>query len=305
MGGMRVASLLPSATEILYALGVEPIGVSHSCDHPPAAADRPVLTSTPIEYGEDRTAAEIDQQVQDVEGSTYEVDGELLSELEPDLVVTQATCEICAVDSAYVYEVVDRYGVDAEILTLDPHGLDDVFAAIDRIGAAVDRESAAAELRASLSDRLDRVDRVVAGREQPDVAVFDWTDPPIVSGHWVMDLLDRAGGRSRLNDDGESRPVRMETVLDADPDVIVVAPCGFDLDRAIEAIDDLRSHPEWESLSAVEAGQVYAIDGNWYLNRPGPRLVDSVELLATCLYPDVEIDRIEGAVALVDGYGRS
>lgn len=296
---MRVASLLPSATEILYAIGVEPIGVSHSCDFPPGATDRPVLTSTPIASDEGHSAGEIDEQVRDLEGNTYHVDGALLSRLDPDLVITQATCEVCAVDSEAVLDTIDRHGIDADVLTLDPHGLSDVFSSIERIGRATGQSDASEALRSSLRSRLDRIEAIADDEAHPDVAVFDWTDPPIASGHWVMDLIAHAGGRSTLNDGGESRPVRMEQVLEADPDVIVVAPCGFDLDRSIGSIDDLRTHREWETLRAVEAGRVYAVDGNQYFNRPGPRLVDSIELLTACLHPGIVIDRIDGAVAKV------
>ena len=284
---MRVVSLLPSATELLYALDVDPVGVSHSCDYPPAAREKPVLTSTAIDYGDDRSAADIDRQTRRVEGGVYDVDEGLLAELDPDLVVTQATCEVCAVDASDVLAAVERRGVDAEVLTLDPHSLSDVLDDVERVGAAAGASERAASLRASLTARVDRVtDRAAATTDRPRTAVFDWTDPVIAGGHWVPGMVERAGGTPGLVTDGPSKPQRWTDVRSFDPEVLVVAPCGFGVERAADALADLRSKDGWDDLTAVRDGNVFVADGNGHVNRPGPRLVDSVELLASCIHPE-------------------
>ncbi|QIB73655.1 ABC transporter substrate-binding protein [Halogeometricum borinquense] len=284
---MRVVSLLPSATELLYGLGAEPLGVSHSCDYPPAARAKPVLTSTVIEYGDDRSPADIDRQTRNVEGSTYDIDVDLLADLDPDLVVTQATCEVCAVDASDVFEAVERRGIDADVLTLDPHSLSDVLDDLTRVGEAIGASDTAASLRAELEARIERVtDRAAAAMARPRTAVLDWTDPVIAGGHWVPDMVERAGGTPGLVTDGPSTPQYWDDVRAFDPEVLIVAPCGFDVERGTDAVSDLRSTDGWANLTAVQNGNVYVVDGNGYVNRPGPRLVDSLELFASCIHPD-------------------
>lgn len=288
---MRVVSLLPSATELLYALGVDPVGVSHSCDYPPGARGKPTLTSTTVAYGTDHSPLDIDEQVADVEGPTYDLDRETLRDLDPDLVVTQATCEVCAVDAGAVVAAVESLEIDCEVVTLDPHGLEDVLDDVTRVGEAVGRAETARDLEASLRRRVERVEETVAdgrsGEGRPTALLLDWPDPVFVGGHWVPDLLRLAGADPTLHDDGPSRRVRWSDVRDADPDRLFVAPCGFPLDRALDSLDDLRSRPGWDDLAAVRAGEVFALDGNGLVNRPGPRLVDSLETLAACLHPDL------------------
>lgn len=284
---MRVVSLLPSATEILYALDVAPVGVSHSCDYPPAARGAPTLTSTTVEHGPDHTPADIDEQVVAVDGPTYDLDRETLRSLDPDLIVTQATCEVCAVDAGAVFDAVDALGLDSEVLTLDPHCLDEALGDVTRVGAAVGKEAAARDVEASLRRRLERVDETLGdGSDRPTAVLLDWPDPVFVGGHWVPDLLSRAGATPVIHDDGPSRRVRWADVREADPDRLFLAPCGFDVDRAVESLATLRDRPGWDDLAAVEAGSVSVLDGNGHVNRPGPRLVDTVEALAWCLSPD-------------------
>jgi len=284
---MRVVSLLPSATEILYALGVEPVGVSHSCDYPPAVRGRPTLTSTPVDP--DADPATIDDQVLDLGGATYTLDADLLAALEPDLVVTQATCEVCAVDASEVHVAVESAAVGADVLTLDPHSLADVFDDVRRVGAATGREAAAAALVEAVRERVAAVRRRgrEGGGEPPRVTVLDWTDPVMVAGHWLPGMVETAGGAFGPGGDGPSRPVEWGTVRAYDPEVLIVAPCGFDRERAAAAVDGLREKPGWRELTAVREGRVFAVDGSGYMNRPGPRLVDSLELLADCLTGEV------------------
>lgn len=286
---MRVASLLPSATETLFALGVEPVGVSHSCDHPPAARELPTLTSTVVAH-EDRSAAEIDAQMRDVDGAAYDLDEERLAALAPDLLVTQATCDVCAVDASEVRAAAERLDPAPDVLACDPHSFADALDDVVRIGEAVGETRAAAALRADLRDRVDavreRAERAVADEGRPRVAVLDWTDPPIRAGHWVRDMVAIAGGDPAFQPDGPSEPVAWDDVREFDPEALVVAPCGFDRERAVDAVTDLAARPGFDDLSAVAGGRVYAVDGNGLFNRPSHRLVDSLEALFACLHSE-------------------
>ena len=286
---MRVASLLPSATETLFALGVEPVGVSHSCDHPAAARDLPTLTSTVVDH-EDRSAAEVDEQMREVDGAVYDLDEARLAALDPDLLVTQATCDVCAVDASEVRAAAARLDPAPDVLACDPHSFADALDDVVRIGEAVGETDAATALRADLRERVDavreRAERAVADEGRPRTAVLDWTDPPIRAGHWVRDMVAVAGGDPSFQPDGPSEPVAWDDVVAADPEALVVAPCGFDRDRAVDAVGDLATRPGFDDLSAVADGRAYAVDGNGLFNRPSHRLVDSLEALFACLHPD-------------------
>jgi iron complex transport system substrate-binding protein len=286
---MRVASLLPSATETLFALGVEPVGVSHSCDHPPAARELPTLTGTVVDHA-DRSAADIDEQMRDVDGAAYDLDEERLAALEPDLLVTQATCDVCAVDASEVREAAARLDPEPEVLACDPHSFEDALDDVERIGEAVGEETAASALREDLRERVDavreRAERAVAAAGRPRAAVLDWTEPPIRAGHWVRDMVEVAGGDPAFQPDGPSEPVPWADVCEFDPEALVVAPCGFDRDRAVDAVGDLAERPGFGDLAAVAADRAYAVDGNGLFNRPSHRLVDSLEALFACLHPD-------------------
>jgi iron complex transport system substrate-binding protein len=286
---MRAVTLLPSATETLFALGVEPVGVSHSCDRPPAVRDLPTLTSTAVDH-EDRSAADIDAQMRSVDGAVYDLDVDRLAALGPDLVVTQATCDVCAVDAGAVREAVASLDPAPELLTLDPHSFGDVLDDVTRLGEAVDRPDAAAALTDGLTARVERVREraadAVADEGRPRTAVLDWTDPPIRAGHWVRDMVEIAGGDPSFQPDGPSEPVAWDDVRAHDPETLVVAPCGFERDRAVDAVADLAGRPGWRDLAAVAHERVYAVDGNALFNRPSHRLVDSLEALFACLHPD-------------------
>jgi iron complex transport system substrate-binding protein len=282
---VRVVSLLPSATETLAALGVDPVGVSHSCDYPPWVADRPTVTSTRIEYA-DRSSRDIDEQMSSVEGAVYDLDAGHLEALDPDLVVTQATCDVCAVEASAAVTAVESRGLDADVLTLDPHSVSDVLDDVRRVGDAVGRPAAADRLRSRLRDRIEGVRASVDGRDRPRTAVLDWTDPPIRGGHWVRDMVDLAGGDPTFQPDGPSTPVAWDDLRAYDPERILVAPCGFSTARAHDAATALAERTDWRGLAAAASGDVYAVDGNALFNRPGPRLVDSLAVLADCLHPE-------------------
>ncbi|WP_101295529.1 cobalamin-binding protein [Halegenticoccus soli] len=286
---MRIVSLLPSATEIVYALGLEPVAVSHECDYPPEAASKPAVDRSRV----DPTAgsAEIDDQVRRAErdhGGVYEIDLDALREADPDLIVSQGVCDVCAVDSVLVEEAVAELDLDAEVLTTDPHGLDDVLADVERVGAATGREERAAELVADLRARIDAVASAAIGVDDaPRTLVLDWTDPSMVAGHWIPELVSLAGGEYGLADPGAaSRPIEWEAVRGFDPEVLVVAPCGFRLEQTAENLSDLTGRDGWGDLTAVREGRAFAMDGHHYVNRPGPRLVDALEHLAALVHPE-------------------
>ncbi|WP_436936256.1 cobalamin-binding protein [Halovenus marina] len=283
---MRVVSLLPSATELCYALGVEPVGVSHECDHPPAATDLPTVIHSRVDAS--ATSGEIDDQVQAAvdEGGVYELDRERLAELDPDVIVSQGICDVCAVDDSLVREAVADLELDCEVVATDPHSLDDLLADVERLGRVLGREERARTVLANLEARVDAV-----GRETPEsgpsVVVLDWLDPVMVAGHWVPEMVELAGGTYGLAEPGDpSRPHEWSDIRAEDPDLLVVAPCGFGVDQTLDNTADLIGREGWEQLRAVRNGRVQIIDGHHYMNRPGPRLVDSLELLAGIVHPE-------------------
>jgi iron complex transport system substrate-binding protein len=292
---MRVVSLLPSATEIVYALGVEPVGVSHECDYPPAATEQPAVNRSRVDP--DAASAEIDRQVLDAEdsGGVYEIDRETLADLDPDVVVSQGICDVCAVDEVRVREAVEELGLDCDVLTTDPHSLADVLADVERIGAALDRAERAADLVADLEERIERLGRRAEeaagaagdGAGRPRVAVLDWLDPVMVAGHWIPGMVELAGGSYGLADRGDrSRPREWADVREYDPEVLVAAPCGFGIDQTVADLPALTELEGWDGLTAVREDRVYVFDGHHYVNRPGPRLVDTLEFLAWAVAPD-------------------
>jgi iron complex transport system substrate-binding protein len=295
---MRVVSLLPSATELCYALGVEPVGVSHECDWPPEAADKPAVNRSRVDP--DADSAEINEQVAEAEdeGGVYEIRVDVLEDLDPDVVITQGVCDVCAVDTLLVEDAIAEADVDAEVVTSDVHSLDDLYADVERLGRVFDREERAADLVADLRERVAAVERRTADvDERPRVAVLDWLDPVMVAGHWMPELVELAGGRYGMADTGDrSRPREWADVRACDPDVLVAAPCGFDLDQTLATREDLTGRAGWADASAVESGRAYAMDGHHYVNRPGPRLVDTLEYLAGVLHPDAFDDPPDGVV---------
>ena len=283
---MRVVSLLPSATEILYALGVDPVAVSHECDHPPAARGKAAANWSRVDP--DAASEDINEQVAsaEAEGGVYELREDVLREADPDLIVTQGVCEVCAVDDRLVRTTVDDLGLDAEVLTTHPHSLADVLEDIRRIGDRTGRQERAADLITDLESRVRRVSERATDRGHR-VVVVDWMDPVMVAGHWIPGMVETAGGAYGMADPGErSRPREFEDLLAHDPDVLIAAPCGFPLDRTLEHIEELTGREGFRELTAAREGEVYARDGHHHVNRPGPRLVDTLEHLAGVLQPD-------------------
>ncbi|APX97949.1 ABC transporter substrate-binding protein [Natronorubrum daqingense] len=294
---MRIVTTLPSATELVAALGLEPVGVSHECDYPPGVESIPSVTASRIDA--EASSAEIDEQVlevtgdgenEDADSGVYDVDTDLLEDLEPDLIVTQGMCDVCAVDEVVVEDAVREIEADPEILTTDPHSVGDVLDDLERIGRATGREERARDVRAALDARVDAIRERTADLAPPDrprVAIFDWTDPVMIAGHWSAELVEWAGGEYGLADVGErSTPREWADVRAYDPELVVVAPCGFSLEQTAENAADLTERESWETLSAVQNDRVWAMDGHHYSNRPGPRLVDTLEALAPIVRPE-------------------
>lgn len=283
--GRRVVSLLPSTTEIVAALGHggELVGRSHECDFPPPVTDRPVVSRPRREpVG---TSAEIDRGVVDLLEqvlSIYEVDPTALRAADPDLIITQDLCRVCAVPEDEVVEAARRYlGAQVEVLTSSPMTLEQVFADMLRIGDALGDPGSATRLVSRLRARLDDLASTVAGLDRPRLALLEWADPLMAGGNWAPELVDVAGADPVLGVRGGHSPVvAPEALRAADPDVILVAPCGYDLARAVEDREVLAALDGWEALSAVRAGQVAFADGSAYFNRPGPRLVTSAAIVA-------------------------
>ena len=285
---MRIVSLLPSATEILFDIGAgsDVVGVTHECDFPAEAAMRPRLTSSALPAA--GSSAQIDRHVRTNlhEGSSlYHLDADLLERLHPDLIVTQELCAVCAVSYQIVERAVRRLRGDPRLISLEPSSLDDVLGTIAFLGETTGRQDGAARLLAALRERVDALRASAAAlRDQPRVLVLEWTDPPMSAGHWTPGLVEVAGGSCVLGNPGaNSQTLRWDQIEREDPDMIVVAPCGFDLPRTRRAIDELHANPDWTNLRAVRAGDVLAIDGNAYMNRPGPRLVDTAEIMARAI----------------------
>jgi len=290
----RIASLLASATEMLYAMGLgdRVVAVSHECDWPPEVVGKPRVTRTAIDDSQSSRA--IDEQVQTLAkqgAALYEVDEARLVEVRPDLIATQAQCDVCAVRYEDVVEAVSRHAAlrDTAVFALNPMSLDDILTDIKRLGQACGAEQVAAKYRAGLIERRDRVARRAAEiptEERPRAALIEWIEPLMLSGNWMPELVEMAGGRHGLTEPGAHSPyVNWQTLAEYDPQVIVIMPCGFALQRTIEESERLPEQPGWHELSAVRSGRVFAADGNAYFNRSGPRIVDSLEILAHLLHP--------------------
>jgi iron complex transport system substrate-binding protein len=278
---MKIVSLLPSATEILFGIGAgsEVVGVTHECDYPPDALRLPKLTMAATLDAS--TPREIDRHVRGAlhaGSSLYELDAALLERLEPDLIVTQELCDVCAVSYDIVHRAAKRLRSDPRIVSLEPTSLADVLATIGFLGAITGRAREAQTLVVNLEARIAALPNPAA---RPRTLVLEWTDPPMSAGHWIPELIERAGGWPVLAHPGvNSQRLEWSAIAAADPDAVIVAPCGFDLARTKDAIAELEQLETWKSLSAKRSGRVLALDGNAYLSRPGPRLVEAAEIIA-------------------------
>jgi iron complex transport system substrate-binding protein len=287
----RIVSLIASSTEILCALGFsrEIVGISHECDFPESIRGLPVTTET--KFIADGTSYEIDQRIKAIlqEGlSVYRVKGELLKSLRPDVIVTQTQCEVCAVSEKDVEAATCSWLESRpKIVSLHPDCLADLWKDIRRVAGALDAVARGEILISALSARISEIGaRAAALAERPRVACIEWFDPLMAAGNWVPELVELAGGVNLFGQAGKHSPwMKWEDVLAADPDILIGMPCGFDIARTLKESPALLSRPGWADLRAVRDRQVFAVDGNQYFNRPGPRLVESLEILAEILHP--------------------
>jgi iron complex transport system substrate-binding protein len=283
---MRIVSLVPSATEMLFALGLdeELVGVTHECDYPPDALELPKVTRNVLPEG--LSSAEIDAAVKQrtlAGESIYELDTDLLRELEPDLIVTQALCEVCAVSYDDVRAIAEELDSSPRVISLDPNTVGEVLGDARTLAQATDRMQAAAALVRQASDRIDRVRLKVRSARRIRVAALEWLDPPFAAGHWTPQLIEFAGGEDVLGFPGEhSRECSWGEVQAGAPDVVVVMPCGYDAQLAYREAEMHR-----QRLASVGAGEVVAVDAAAYFSRPGPRIIDGLELLAHILHPEL------------------
>lgn len=288
----RIVSLVPSATEIVCALGFadQLVGRSHECDFPPTVKQLPVCTAPAFEpHG---SSAEIDRRVKarlrDAL-SVYTVNTALLERLQPDLIITQAQCEVCAVSLADVERAVcGMVSSQLRIVSLEPNRLADVWADIERVAGALDADAQGKQVLQQLQARVDAVAEQARLLPHPTVACIEWLDPPMAAGNWVPELVELASGVNLFGEAGRHSPwLQWDAVTNADPDVLVLLPCGFGIERTVEELHVLTERPGWQSLKSVRQGHVYITDGNQYFNRSGPRLVESLEILAELFHPDV------------------
>lgn len=289
----RIVSLLPGATETVAALGLTEalVGRSHECDHPPQVLDLPVCTEARL--NSDRESAEIDAEVQGLVQSAlsiYELKIDVLRQLRPTHILTQDQCDVCAVSLGEVQNAVSQL-VDSqpEIVSLRANMLTEVWADIKRVAQAfgVDSQIALKDLEARVEACTQKT-RSLAEDELPTVAAIEWTDPLMAAGNWIPELIKMAGGKPAYDVTGEDSPyLPWESLLHKDPETIVILPCGFDLARTRKEAQLLAQRPEWLQLQAVQNNRVFIADGNAYFNRPGPRLVDSLEILAEILHPEL------------------
>jgi iron complex transport system substrate-binding protein len=294
---MRIVSLVPSATEMLFALGLgsDLIAVTHECDYPPAAATLPRVTRDVLPAG--LSSAQIDAAVKErtlAGQSIYELDVDLLQDLRPDLIVTQALCSVCAVSYDDVRAIAEEIDSHPQIVSLDPHTIGEVLGDARTLGQATDSKDAAVELIRDAAARIDRVRLAVRSARRPRVVALEWLDPPFAAGHWMPQLIEYAGGEDVLGFAGEPSQERTwDEVAAVGPDIAIVMPCGYDAEIAHR-----EAEMHHDQLAALGAPEVVAVNAAAYFSRPGPRIVDGLELLAAIIHPELVPAAPEGALTV-------
>ena len=292
---MQICSFLPSATEILYALGLgnSVAGVTFECDFPPEAAGKTVVVNTNLDHS--LTSAEIDRDVNEYSShgeSLYRVDIRKLEAIKPDLIVTQELCDVCAISTSHVARAVHQLSSQPQVLSLTPHTLEDVLKDILRVGEATDRDAEAHALVSSLRERIAKIKQMTK-TQRPTVVCLEWLSPPFNGGHWIPEMIDLAGGVDPLGKLGkDSYRMEWEQVLGADPDVVLVMPCGHNLERSVAEYHATQFPDGWKQVKAVCKGRVYAVNASAYFSRPGPRLVTGLEMMYALLQEDSPQEQI-------------
>jgi len=302
---VKIVSLLPSATEIVYALGLgdDLMAVTDECDYPEEATKKPVVSRSALPSGRPLSSREIDDAVRERMGQQqplYLLDRALIQRIQPDVIMAQDLCRVCAVPSGQVQEALEDLGVDAEVLSLDPNTLDEVIETIVVAGRTLEREERAQEVALRLRARVDQVKRTALRLPSIRVLALEWSDPPFAGGHWVPDMVEAAGGTNLLTEKGKpSRRVTWREIADATPEVVVFMPCGYYLEEAEEEAHRLYANPDFAATPAARNGMVYAVDASAYFSRPGPRIVDGLEILAWAVHPDAYAEPPDDAIVRV------
>ena len=291
--GLRICSLLPSATEIVFALGLGDrlVAVTHECDYPLEATRLPVITRSTLDHGM-RHSREIHHHIASAlhaGSSIYALDHALLERLDPTLILTQELCDVCAVSYDIVQQAVHRLRGTRTILSLEPTSLGEILRTIQQVGDAADVAETARTLVSTLQQQVDRIAaEAKSANIQPRVFAMEWLDPPFTAGHWVPEMIRLAGGRDELAQAGApSSQVAWSRIADYDPEIIVLMPCGFTLERTVEEFTQMKFPAEWRRLNAVHEGRVYAVNGSAYFNRPGPRIGEGLKILAEVIHPEI------------------
>lgn len=289
---IRIVSLLPSSTEIVCTLGLEKnlIGITHECDFPAAIIDRPHLTASRISH-ETMSSKEIDHAVRsqlDGHGSIYDLNEKLLKQLDPDLIITQELCDVCAVNYKTVQKAAKIYVSEAKIVSLEPNTIDDVFENIKTVGSLCGVLKKASEVVSDLRRRLEMVREKTHNIDRPDVFMLEWLEPPFSPGHWVPEQVEIAGGNCLLGEAGKrSVTTTYDAIFESKPEIIVVAPCGYYIGDIIQQMEKTKFPENWKDIPAVKNDNVWALDATSYFSRPAPRIVDGVEILAKILHRDI------------------
>jgi iron complex transport system substrate-binding protein len=289
---VNIVSLLPSATEIVYALGLgeDLAAVTYECDFPSEAQSKPVVVRTALPTEQPLHPGEIDRMVRehmDAREPIYQLDRDLIRRIQPDLIIAQDLCRVCAIPSGHVQEALDDLGTTATVISLDPGDLEGILAGIEEVGRATGTEGAASELTKGLRGRIDEVKRTAARLPTIRTLCMEWLDPPYAGGHWIPEMVELAGGQNLLNQKGiPSRVVTWREIADAQPEVVVFMPCGYYLPEAEEEASRIYTVPEFKETSAYSAQNVLAVDASSFFSRPGPRIVDGLEILAWAIHPD-------------------
>lgn len=290
---LRIVSLLPSATEIICALGLREnlVGVTHECDFPPGVENLPHLTASRISH-ETMTSKEIDHAVRsqlDGHGSIYDLDVELLQELKPDLIITQELCEVCAVAYKQVEKAARMYVADAQVVSLEPNTIEDIFENIKTVGDLTDSNPEAEKVVDDLQNRLDFLKEKTANLEShPKVFMLEWLEPPFAPGHWTPQQTEIAGGNCVLGEAGQkSLTTTYEAIRESKPEKIVLVPCGYYTSDILRQLENTFFPENWREIPAIETGEVWALDASSYFSRPAPRVVDGAEILAKIFHPEI------------------
>ncbi len=296
---LRIISLLPSATEIVCALGLEEnlVGITHECDFPPRISDRPHLTASRISH-ETMSSAEIDHAVRsqlDGHGSIYNLDEKLLQQLNPDLIITQELCQVCAVAYKQVEKAAKMYVADAKVVSLEPNTIADIFENIKLIGELTGTADEAENVGRNLQNRLDKIrERVrtacVSGRvkNRPRVFMLEWLEPPFAPGHWTPEQVEIAGGNCVLGEAGKKSVTTTYTeVYESKPEIMVLVPCGYRTEDILRQLENTVFPRNWREIPAIAGGEVWALDASAYFSRPAPRVVDGAEILAKIFHPQI------------------